>query len=284
MRSKLIVNGDDFGRTEALTHGIIESFQKGILTSTTMVANGQAFDLAIKLAEENPELSVGVHLVMTEYEPVAAPDLIESIVKPNGEFYPMWTAVLRSVLGSSKKEDIRREWELQIEKIMDAGIRPSHFDGHMHCHATPSIADVVLGLSEKYHVDCVRLPAEPLTYFGPRGLFSPRRHLERFLLNHACRGPKSIWRNRLKHPSAFYGFMDGGDLSARAIEVIAARLQPGTSELMAHPGTSEDDSPYNSPYKWKNDLEALLTYSKEEFEKRFDVQLVSYREVQDARL
>ena len=70
----------------------------------------------------------------------------------------------------------------------------------------------------------------------------------------------------------------------RAIEVIAARLQPGTSELMAHPGTSEDDSPYNSPYKWKNDLEALLTYSKEEFEKRFDVQLVSYREVQDARL
>ncbi len=53
---------------------------------------------------------------------------------------------------------------------------------------------------------------------------------------------------------------------------------------MAHPGTSGDDSPYNSPYNWKNDLEALLTYSKEEFEKRFDVQLVSYREVQDARL
>ena len=59
---QLIVNGDDFGRTEGLTRGIVKCFQEGILTSASMVANGAAFELAAVLAKENPELGVGIHV------------------------------------------------------------------------------------------------------------------------------------------------------------------------------------------------------------------------------
>ena len=45
---RLIVNGDDFGFTEDVNEGIVEAFRHGILTATTLMANGSAFDHAVK--------------------------------------------------------------------------------------------------------------------------------------------------------------------------------------------------------------------------------------------
>ena len=149
----------------------------------------------------------------------------------------------------------------------------------MHCHATPSLAPLVLELAEKFRIPAVRVPAEPLSYRGARERFSPGRFVEKTLLNLACRRQMKTWRGRLRVPSAFYGFMDGGDLSARSIETVARRVAPGTTELMTHPGLSDDDSPYRSPYLWRRDLEALLAHSREDFEARFGVRLVSYRDL-----
>lgn len=77
---RLIVNGDDLGRSESNTRGIIEGHRSGIVTSTSIVANGLAFDLAVNVAHENPGLGVGVHLFLLEYRPVANPrDITETL-------------------------------------------------------------------------------------------------------------------------------------------------------------------------------------------------------------
>jgi predicted glycoside hydrolase/deacetylase ChbG (UPF0249 family) len=61
---RLIVNADDFGFTRDVNAGIVECHRNGILTATTLMANGDAFKDAVRLAKENPTLDIGVHLVL----------------------------------------------------------------------------------------------------------------------------------------------------------------------------------------------------------------------------
>jgi predicted glycoside hydrolase/deacetylase ChbG (UPF0249 family) len=60
---QLIVNGDDFGLSESVNQGIIQSHQQGILTSTSLMVSGDAFENAVALAKTHPNLAVGLHLV-----------------------------------------------------------------------------------------------------------------------------------------------------------------------------------------------------------------------------
>ncbi len=63
-RRQLVVNADDFGFTPDVNLGIVEAHRRGILTATTLMANGDAFDDAVRLARETPSLDVGCHLVL----------------------------------------------------------------------------------------------------------------------------------------------------------------------------------------------------------------------------
>ena len=63
-RKQLVVNADDFGFTPDVNSGIVKAHREGILTATTLMANGDAFDDAVRLARETPSLDVGCHLVL----------------------------------------------------------------------------------------------------------------------------------------------------------------------------------------------------------------------------
>ena len=45
--TKLIVNADDFGLSEAVNYGIISAYKNGIVRSTTIMAGMPAFDLSL---------------------------------------------------------------------------------------------------------------------------------------------------------------------------------------------------------------------------------------------
>jgi len=60
----LIVNADDFGFTRDVNEGIVHAHRQGILTASTLMATGPAFEHAVELARANPGLDVGVHLVL----------------------------------------------------------------------------------------------------------------------------------------------------------------------------------------------------------------------------
>ena len=70
----LAVNADDFGFTRDVNAGIVEARVKGILTSTTLMANGAAFEDAVRLAREHPELDAGVHFVLVGGYSVLRPE------------------------------------------------------------------------------------------------------------------------------------------------------------------------------------------------------------------
>ena len=68
---KLIINADDFGLNTSVNHAIIESFEKGLINSTTLMANMPGFEEAIELAHKNNIIDkIGIHLCLTEGEPI----------------------------------------------------------------------------------------------------------------------------------------------------------------------------------------------------------------------
>ena len=77
---RLIVNADDFGMTEGVNRAILEAHLRGLVTSTTLLANGAAFASAAEIAGDTPALGVGVHLNLTEGRPSSDAARIPSLL------------------------------------------------------------------------------------------------------------------------------------------------------------------------------------------------------------
>ena len=84
---QLIVNADDFGLTEAVSSGILDAHRNGIVTSTTLMANGEAFDAAVAMSRRAPRLGIGVHLNLTSGKPVSPAQRIPSLIDRRGRLH-----------------------------------------------------------------------------------------------------------------------------------------------------------------------------------------------------
>jgi chitin disaccharide deacetylase len=242
---RLIVNADDFGLTKRVSEAIVEAHRHGIVTSTTLMANGAAFDAATALSRQMPRLGIGVHLNLSEGMPVSPAPRIPSLLSAHGRLHltpgRLWKAIAMRRVSLA---DVETELRAQIAKIQSAGILPTHFDGHKHVHILPRISDIVVRLAQEFSVPSVRCPLEQ-----PPGLFHMlggrrSRHssiLKQYLVG---RGVSALaWRFRQKLaeaglacPTHFYGISQTGFLDARAILDVLRQLPEGISELMCHPG------------------------------------------------
>lgn len=144
---KLIVNADDFGYSRGINHGIIDAHQNGIVNSTTMMMNMPGVSHAVELAKQNPKLKVGIHLVLTCGKPLLSD--VPSLVDKNGDFKRLADFINDRDLSLL---DLEREWTAQIERFLETGLIPSHFDSHHHVHGIPELRQVVQKLSQKYQL------------------------------------------------------------------------------------------------------------------------------------
>ncbi len=81
----LIVNADDLGWTEGVNRGIADAHRRGLVMSTSLLANGRAFASAILTAQANPGLGVGVHLNLSDGPSVAPASAVKSLLSETGE-------------------------------------------------------------------------------------------------------------------------------------------------------------------------------------------------------
>lgn len=149
---KLIVNSDDFGLTPGVNLGIIDALKRGILTSTTAMMNMPGIEMAADLSQANPELGVGLHLVLTAGRPLVEGH--KTIVDDQGNF-------LKNAVLVNKKdvdiEEVYREYVAQMEKFIALfGRKPTHIDGHHHTHAYPHTKEATLRLAKTYDISYVR--------------------------------------------------------------------------------------------------------------------------------
>ncbi len=245
----LIVNADDFGMTEGTNRAIIDAYQRGIVTSTSLLANGYAFDHAVKLAHENPSLGIGVHLTLTEGPPVStnAAQLTGSDGKLPLSNQPFARAL---AAGRLPRNAIRREFEAQIGRVIAAGIRPTHVDGHKYIHLLPGISAIVADLARQFSIPVMRVPHRLVDAPSRIGRV-PGALILMMLGTLAYRVAQQAG---LRMSDRVIGFVDTGHLTHDAIRrlLVARPPRPGVTELLTHPA-------YRSPqldvllaqgYKW----------------------------------
>lgn len=144
---KLIINADDFGYSRGTNYGIVDAHQLGILTSTTLMTNMPGADHAAQLANDYPELGIGVHLVLTCGRPLL--DTHTTIVDVHGNFRKLdfYKGAFTIDL-----DEVYAEWKAQIEKFLSYGLQPTHLDSHHHINSYGGIPEVFLNLAEEYHL------------------------------------------------------------------------------------------------------------------------------------
>ena len=103
------------------------------------------------------------------------------------------------------------------------------------------------------------------------------RFAEKVVLNFATQVPRTVWKGKLIYPRSFYGFSQGGRMSAEVVREVGRSAPAGVSELMVHVGVSNDEAPgFWTGYDYAGDFRAVTTYTKQEFEKEFGVSLVTH--------
>jgi predicted glycoside hydrolase/deacetylase ChbG (UPF0249 family) len=260
-RTRLIVNADDFGLSECVNRGIAAAFDAGLITSASVMACGSAFDHAVALAAERPSLDLGIHLVMDEERPVLPPEEIPSLVDSRGRFLARKQLLLG--LTVSKSIDLAEadaEWEAQIRRCEDAGLRLSHFDGHGHAHVYPGLTDVAIGLALRHAISSCRLPAEPLSFWGRE--FELRRYCIKVLARFfSLRAGRRLRAAGIASPDLFLGLVYSGRLTGERLRHLLSRLpRDAVVEIMTHPGhfDAEELAPYEHwSYSWEAELAGL---------------------------
>ena len=244
---RLIVNADDLGFTAGVNRGIVEAHTRGIVTSSTLMATGCAFDDAVRLAKSAPRLSVGCHVVLIDGEPVLDAKQLPSLTSTSPRFRDgMLSFAGRALAGRLDPGEIEAEACAQIRKLQAAGVSVSHLDTHKHTHLFPAVLRPLLRAARACGVRAIRNP------FGPRKplksselLRHPNlwtRYAEvRILRTLAARFRDTAAGEGMVTPDGTFGIVVTGALDEKVFRAIAAIIPEGTWEFVCHPGYNDDD-------------------------------------------
>lgn len=258
---------------------IIKSYYDGILTSTSLMANGNYFDYAIELVKENPGLDVGVHLTLTKEKPVLSSKYVKSIIDSEGKLFSTSNNFARNYfLGKISLHEVESELTAQIEKIINTGIKISHLDSHQHLHVLPKIAEIAVRLAKKYSIKFIRLPKEKIKSYMFKNPKSALRILQMCSLNFLC----SMIQKQIPHKTDFFtGFFYGGRLSKQNLITLIDNLPAyGICELVCHPGYSEM-SIKKRGYRRVEESLALTNPEISEMLANRGIQITSFKQVCD---
>lgn len=246
----LIVNADDLGWTEGVNRGIVEAHRKGLVTSTSLLANGRAFDSALEVARTNPALGVGVHLNLSDGPPTAQRQQVQGLVNESGHLKDgPESLLLRIASRSLPLEEVEREWDAQIQKVRGSGIHPTHLDGHKHVQMLPGLFEIALRLAKKHGIGAIRVAHEESKLRSM--LASGGKQKQGVVLRQGvqARGLKLLARDAremadragLVTTDYFCGIAQTGALTREGVERLVESLPEGSTEFMCHPGYVDEE-------------------------------------------
>lgn len=241
----LIVNADDLGWTAGVNRGIAEAHRNGIVTSASLLANGRAFANGVELARAMPGLRVGVHLNLSEGQPMAPREQVKSLVNEAGMLAGGPEGLLlRLARRGLVLEEVEREWDAQVRKVRGAGIQPTHLDGHKHVHMLPGLFEIALRLAKRHGIGAVRVALESSNLRA--ALATGREHRASVVIKQGvqARGLKLLARDAREQAERmgiatadyFCGIAQTGEMTREGVARLLRSLPEGTTELMCHPG------------------------------------------------
>jgi hopanoid biosynthesis associated protein HpnK len=284
---RLIINADDFGLTRGVNRAIVEAHEQGVVTSSTLMADGPAFDDAVRQAQSVPRLSVGCHVVLVDGSPVLAANQVSSLVSSaNPEHFEdgIGKFSLRALTGRLNADQVEAEITAQIRKLQSAGVTVSHLDSHKHTHMFPSVFRPLLRAAKARGIRAVRNPFEVIRISiaaGRPGLW--RRYSEVKLLGGlAGKFRKAAKETGVITPDGTVGIVVTGALDDRLFRLIIEKLPEGTWEFVCHPGYNDSELQgvrTRLRESREQELQVLKSPKTIDLFARSGIELISYRDL-----
>lgn len=160
----LMVHADDLGMSHSVNAATIEAFEKGLVTSGSIMVPCPWFPEIAAYAKAHPELDLGLHLTLTSewkylrWRPVAPPEKVRGLLDEEGF---MWRSERQTALKASPQE-IEIELRAQIERALAFGIKPTHLDTHMGTlYTRRDFFDVYTKLGKEYGLPVMAMRPTP---------------------------------------------------------------------------------------------------------------------------
>ncbi len=268
----VIVNADDLGISREVDDATFQLMKDGLVTSATIMANGLDVEAACQRTREFPNCSFGVHLNVTEFSPLTAPENLEPLLDSENRF--IGEQVRRVNIDSRLANGIFNEYCAQIEKVKALGVTPSHLDSHNYVHTVARIFPILKRVQKRYGLRKVRLSRNIYAdrLLGKDGLSADTLGLDPAL---GCRDIGTVLRMK----KSFYNFMlrnyyrtkttDGFSGFRLFYEYAKSRkMGQSTFEVVVHPAND---------YYHPSEVEILKGPWRDEL--KFPVRLINYREL-----
>lgn len=255
---RLVINADDLGLAQSVNRGILDTIERGVVTSTSLLVNMPASVHAIACLRDwrgrntADVLGVGLHFNVVAGQPLTR---CTSFTDAHGAFLPLSTFTWRALRGRIAGRDVRDELDAQLERaeawLRPLGMRVTHIDSHRHTHCFPSIFEVVTRTAARHRIGHVRHP------FEARPLFrTPRSVMAAALL-------RAVGATR--RPPDDVSFIGIGAMGSPTfhddIHSMLRALPEGTTELMVHPGYDSPELAAIDSYRVPREREARALMS-----------------------
>lgn len=279
---RLIINADDFGLTCGVNRAITELASSDVLTSATLMAQGAAFEDAVQCATNTPALRTGCHIVLVDGVACAPPDQVPTLATNSGQ---LRTSLPRFLLelqrGRIHEHEIELEAVAQIRRVQAAGLRVTHVDTHKHTHLFPRVARPLMRAAISCGVPAIRNPFEQ-EWSARLTRGSLVRKLEvRLLRGFQSSFTRLLRAAGLRSTDGSIGVSATGSLDEAALRLLLDRAEPGTWELVCHPGYNDSDlQAVTTRLRGTRDVErqALLKLLPEAVQSK-RIQLVSFADL-----
>jgi predicted glycoside hydrolase/deacetylase ChbG (UPF0249 family) len=191
---------------------------------------------------------VGIHLNLSDGPPVADRETVTSLLNDDGEFAGgPESLLLRRARRGLVLAEVENEWDAQIQKVRDAGIAPTHVDGHKHVHMLPGLFEIALKLAKRHDIGAIRVSLEASSLRAALASGSKQNAGVVMKQGVQARGLKLLARNAREQAQRagistadyFCGIAQTGELTREGVEQFVKSLPDGTTELMCHPGYAD---------------------------------------------
>jgi hypothetical protein len=158
----LIIHADDLGVSHSENQATIQSMEKGLTNSASIMVPTPWFSEIAAYAASHPRADFGLHLTLTsewkyyKWRPLS--DEVPGLANKEGFFY----ASVDSVYRHATLQEVEKELRKQIEKAKQFGIDFTHFDSHMGAlFGREDYFKLLIQLGREYKVPVLRARTGP---------------------------------------------------------------------------------------------------------------------------
>ena len=219
-----------------MNHGIMQAYDRGIVTSASVLVGGDHAEAGVQEAAERPDLSLGLHLAFIQANPICSPVAIPSLIGASGELRP---SAMHLVARPPAVSDLWREASAQLRRFRELVGRPPDFvNTHQHTQVVPQVMMIMRRLCARHGVPRARLAAEQNPF---RVNKRPRSWLWPAVTAISRLGRPLFERADIRTPERMVGGPESGRLTRRALQMLIRDLKPGVSELVVHPRLGSEE-------------------------------------------